>query len=265
MAHVYRIDEKNVGDFVCPPHLYFPFASQPVYDIRRGDIDVTNEKAVIVGGGGLGRSFFRKSLQNLARSDRNYALIAWGVGSDTVIDKTGKALDPDADYDLYSPYFKGFDEVGIRTSTEPQQYRWVPCASCMSPLLDQYRDTKPTKRLGFYQHKHSRLKDTAGLGSVGTNNGNKLEDKLAFLADHEYIVTNTYHGVYWATLLERKVLCLPFKSGLFSYKHKPTYISTDIPQEDEIERAVIHPQSLEECRKANTDYFEYLTSKYGDL
>src|SRR5690606_21033089 len=96
--------------------------------------------------------------------------------------------------------------------------------SAMHVLFDKYRDKAPTKTVGYYQHKHSRF-GAHGDGLIMTNNGDDLESKLSFIADHEYIVSNTYHGVYWATLLNRKVLCLPFKSGLFSFKHKPLYVS----------------------------------------
>lgn len=263
MAYVHRLDHSNVGDMFCTPHLYLnPFPGD-VYDIFDNNLDLNKEKIIIVGGGGLGRKFFAKGLKKLADPQRTYKLVAWGVGADTVVDKSGAALDPAGKYDLYSNFFEGFDEVGIRSWSKDQRYRWVPCVSAMHPLLDKYRDHKPTNLVGYYQHKHTPFESRHG--NLMSNNGSNLEAKLAFLADHEYIVSNTYHGVYWATLLNRKVLCLPFKSGLFSFKHKPLYISTLTPSEEEMHNAASFPDSLEECRKANTDYCNYLLEKYSSL
>lgn len=264
MAYVHRIDNTNVGDIFCAPYRYirvFPGAS---YDIFDTSWDAQKEKIIIVGGGGLGRRYFSKALKRLSYSDRPYKLVAWGVGADTVINKDGAPLDPSRDYDLYSSFFDNFDEVGTRSWSLDQRHKWVPCVSAMHELFDKYRDKTPTRTIGYYQHKHSRFKGH-GNGLLMTNNGCDIESKLRFIADHEYIVSNTYHGVYWATLLNRKVLCLPFKSGLFSFKHKPIYISTLIPSEEELQQAVSYPSSLEECREANINYKNSLLEKYSDI
>lgn len=263
MAYVHRIDETNVGDLFCAPYLYMDIFPGRTYDILDPQLDVEGERIVVVGGGGLGRKFFAKKLKKLNRPDRPYKLIAWGVGADTVVDKSGAPLDPSGEYDLFSDFFEGFDDVGIRSWSEHQRYRWVPCASAMHELLDKYREQTPRKLIGYYQHKHSRFDPREGEGDTMTNNGKDIESKLAFIADHEYIVSNTYHGVYWATLLGRKVLCLPFKSGLFSFKHKPAYIKNSAPSDEDLHMAVSYPDSLEECRAANISYRDYLLDKYS--
>lgn len=265
MAYVHRIDGTNVGDLFCAPYLYMNVFSGPIFDILDSSMDVSGEKVVIVGGGGLGRKFFAKQLNKLKTPARTYKLIAWGVGADTVVDKTGASLDPAGEYDLFSDFFEGFDEVGIRSWSMDQRYRWVPCVSAMHELFDQYREKKPSRLIGYYQHKHSRFRARGKEGDIITNNGSDIKAKLAFLADHEYIVSNTYHGVYWATLLGRKVLCVPFKSGLFSFKHRPAYIKSPIPSDDDLHLAVNYPDSLEECRAANTSYRDYLLEKYSAL
>lgn len=262
MAYFHRLDDKNVGDLFCAPYLYFDDFPGPIYDIFDKTAELSHEKLVIVGGGGLGRNFFSKPLRRLAASDRPYKLVAWGVGADAVINKTGAALNPDGDYDLYSNFFEGFDEVGSRSFSTPQRYRWVPCVSAMHRLLDRYRDKRPTKGIGYYQHKHSRFIPKGQRSDTETNNGGDLESKLAFIADHEYLVSNTYHGVYWATLLNRKVLCLPFKSGLFSFKHKPLYITDLNPTDDQLHDAISYPDSLEECRQANILFKNDLLEEY---
>ena len=261
VSYIHRIDRNNVGDVFCAPYLYMGLKEGSVTDILEAKLDHAQEGIVIVGGGGLGRRSFSKQLAALATPERKYKLIAWGVGSDTVVDRAGGLLDPARKFDLYGPYFDQFDAVGIRSwSDKGQRFQWVPCVSAMHPLLDQYRERKPGKLVGHYLHKNQRL-DTP-KDSTTTNKGSDLEQKLAFIADHEYIVTNTYHGVYWATLLERKVLCLPFKSGLFSFRHKPAYIASPLPTEEDLHRAPVHAGSLEECRAANLGFLAELRTRF---
>ena len=68
--------------------------------------------------------------------------------------------------------------------------------------------------------------------------------------------TITYHGAYWATLLTKKVIVIPYKSGLMSLKQKPVYFwEGDIL--DEISHSVrAYEAVLEQHRKLNLDYFE---------
>ena len=79
---------------------------------------------------------------------------------------------------------------------------------------------------------------------------------------YEYIITNTYHGVYWATLLERKVIVLPFKSGLFSFKYPPVYCFDGNISDDLMNKAKVYEGILEEDRKLNFGFYNYLVNKY---
>ena len=81
------------------------------------------------------------------------------------------------------------------------------------------------------------------------------------MARFETIVTNSYHGVYWGTLLNRRVICIPFKSGLYTFNHQPTYALGDFAK-IKIDEIPKYPMALDECRGANVDYFNLITSKY---
>ena len=264
MAHVFRTDNTNIGDWYCPPFRYFPFKPSQVFDILDEQQKYLSEDIIILGGGSLGREFFEKYLNNLKTQDRKYTLIAWGVGVDEVI-KHKQVLSSKENFELFGTWFDGFDEVGIRCYSEKQKYLWVPCASCMNPLFFKYREKRPKKKLGIYNHKRVPLlnKSIADIPSID-NSGNNLEEKLSFISQHEYILTNTYHGVYWATLMNRKVICIPFKSGLFSFKHPPTYSDGKI-NEAILEKATSFPNSLEECREKNINFYLHIFEKYGDL
>jgi len=244
---------------------YFPFKPGPAFDILDATQNYANEKCVIVGGGGLGTHFFAQHLNRITDKSRKYKLIAWGVGVDNITDMSGNILDPGQEYDLHGQWFDDFDEIGTRVWSEHPRFKWVPCSSCLHPAFFKYREIRPSRLLGIYNHKRVPLVQPGNTEfSVMDNAGDNLIEKLEFISSHEYIVTNTYHGVYWATLLNRKVICVPFKSGLFSFKHKPTY-SNGALSDEILQLAQSYPESLEECRSTNIDYYCHLINKYGDI
>ena len=261
LKFIYRADATNVGDWWCPPFRYFPFKPGPVGDILDESFAIGPDDTLIMGGGGIGSEFFRPHLDRIRRA-RPLKTIVWGAGIDAVADKK-KLLAP-SNYDLYSDYFDGFDEVGLRVHSEPQKFRYVPCASCMNNLLFKYREAKPSQLLGFYNHKRVALSSRFNGKKVPfeDNSGSDLEPKLQFLSSFEYIVTNTYHGVYWATLLGRKVVVIPFKSGLLSFKHKPVYSWDGNLSEDMLHAARAYPGALEEARALNLRFYKDLSDKY---
>ena len=134
----------------------------------------------------------------------------------------------------------------------------------MNNLFFKYREVKPSNTVGVYNHKRVTLmkSDNPNGFPVADNSGDNLEEKLKFLSSCEYIITNTYHGVYWGTLLQRKVICIPYKSGLFSFKYPPHYSFDGKFDESVFEKAKIYTGVLEESRKLNLDFYKYLTSKY---
>jgi len=262
---------------------YFPFKSQKELDLM-GDLSALKEAAVvIVGGGGLAQpGAMTDALNKLADPARNYKLVAWGVGADKETNRNGILTPADADPNLHQAY-DGFDIVGTRIHS-PENYngdkrfRWVPCASSLHPALLKFRDVKPSESIGFYAHKRVAIpmKDIrdiarsrgqkAFMGRLprDDNSGNNIEAKLAFMARFEYIVTNSYHGVFWATLLRRKVVCVPFKNGLFSFRHKPAYLSVESP-ERAFDEAQVYPDALDECRAANIDFYCDIRAELGDV
>lgn len=276
---IFRKDRKNVGDWWSVPVRYFPFVSDRNYDLVAPD-EIPNENGVaILGGGGLGRVDFEPFLNRIGKKDRKYKVIAWGVGADTVT-KRSSILSGPTDMAALLKYFDSFAEIGTRIHSTDNyggdaRFRWVPCASCMSPLFQKLRATKPTRSIGIYEHLRVPL--TPHLGEtnrmkakyfgnypVFSNRGTDLESKLAFIASFETILTNSYHGVYWATLLGRKTVCFPFKNGLFSFRHAPSYFG-ESGLEAALDLARPHPDALDECRMANLKFYQDMIEKYGDL
>lgn len=261
LKFIFRADNTNVGDWWSPPWKYFPFKPGVALDILDTTNKINPNDTLIIGGGGLGNEFFRPYLEQILESRPNISIL-WGTGVDAVA-KPGQVLGSDS-VDLYGDYFNQFDEQGIRVFEHSQKFRYVPCASCMNNHLYEFREKKPSDTVGVYNHKRVPLMDPNNPFGfpVCDNSGNNFVDKLNFLSRFEYIVTNTYHGVYWATLLKRKVVCIPFKSGLFSFKYSPVYCYENQLTDDHFDRAKIYEDALEDSRRANLDYYFYLTEKY---
>ena len=262
LKFIFRADSSNVGDWWCPPWRYFTFKPAVIGDILDSNFTVTDSDTLVVGGGGLGSEFFQPHLERIKKSEPKSSIL-WGAGVDVIAQRD--AVLQDNTCDLYGTYFDFFDEIGVRVFSNPQRFQYLPCASCMNNLLFKYRDVKPKSRVGIYNHKRLPLfnsNNTVDL-AILDNNGNDFEEKLKFLSNFEYIITNTYHGVYWATLLERKVICIPFKSGLFSFKHPPTYCFDGQISDEHFDKAIVHENVLEESREVNVAYYNMVANKYN--
>ena len=86
------------------------------------------------------------------------------------------------------------------------------------------------------------------------NTGQNLYLIIEILGSSDTVITNSYHGVYWATLLGRKVVCIPWGSKFNMFKHPPT-MATERNWVEKIEKAKSYPEALEDCRKANIAFY----------
>ena len=117
-----------------------------------------------------------------------------------------------------------------------------------------------------------------------TNEHADMETILDFLGSGETILTSSFHGAYWGTLLGRKVLAFPFSSKFFTLKHRPklypvakwnsnrwqlsilgrvmyelkyknkfTCSMEDWQQQAQVAQA--YPTSLPECRERTQDFY----------
>ncbi|TWF57156.1 polysaccharide pyruvyl transferase family protein [Neorhizobium alkalisoli] len=247
IEHLFRADSTNVGDWYCYPSRYFPFERSDFMDIY--DFDETRLGIdIIVGGGGLIANTFNPFLDKLASLKKaGGSLIAWGIGESLNVRVDGGVVLPYAS--TLPDYLKSFDLVGIRDyGTE---YRWVPCASCMLPHFDH--DYAITQDVVIYEHKRIPL-PIDGLPRR-SNGGNDIDETIKFLASAETVVTNSYHGAYWATLLQRKVVCIPNMSKLYRFRHLPV-ICRASEWRNAMRLTVTYPDALEQCRTANRKFYD---------
>ena len=266
VINLYRIDDTNIGDYYSSPARYFSFpdciaSHREILNIEPEDL---RDKHVILGGGGLLDQWFMPAFRKIHKS-RPAKLVAWGVG---------QQLDNDHWYSQhhqfdYKSYLSTFDLVGIRDYG--YSHTWVPCASCLNSAFDKARDIK--HEFVVFSHKNRPI-PIRGFPYM-TNETNDLNDVLDFLGSGDTILTSSYHGVYWALLLNRKVLAFPFNSKFLTLKQAPaiyparwkskSFLGRFRNGQHELEMvkgwrilagaARNYPEALDECRDANQRFY----------
>lgn len=231
---------KNIGDRSCSPFDYFNWPENcTVRDIRTAG----NAYDISVIGGG-------KIFGGLAKSpgvstSANEKHIAWGVS--TV-----------QSFPLSLRYFKArkiCNLVGTRDWGDTR-YEWAPCVSCMAPQFEN--PPAPKHDFVFYSHAGKTAKQGISIPKhvpTMTNHDGSLDDALSFIASGETVVSNSYHGIYWALLMGRKVLCIPF-SNKFEYYRMPPAYSNNRDWLKHIGKAVSHDEMLGLCQVATQKFYK---------
>lgn len=285
---VHRQDKNNVGDMSANPLQYFlkskDYTVVDIVDINRYNFDPG--VPVIAGGGGLiANEFMNDALRNLTVSfDKTSLLnlgteiwkhtsagnkdirdeffskfnplvteyvsklseeksprIVWGAGHNGGFEKKFRgALE-------YPSWLRNFDLVGVRDYN--QEHEWVPCASCMHPALREKHIIKHP--VIWFEHKKQLIKSTEfGTDPIPRfiNSGDNIEETIRLLGSAEVIVTNSYHGAYWGTLLGRKVIVTEAWSSKFNaMKHKPLFLNKGQLWSNYVDNINVHPTALDEC------------------
>jgi exopolysaccharide biosynthesis predicted pyruvyltransferase EpsI len=79
---------------------------------------------------------------------------------------------------------------------------------------------------------------------------------IEFLASGEVIVTSSYHGAYWGTLLNRRIILInAFSSKFHGFKHQPP-LASEGSWKSKLAEARNYPEALAECRGANLRFSE---------
>ncbi len=141
-----------------------------------------------------------------------------------------------------------FDLIGLRDFGT--KYRWVPCASCLHSAFGKKYEV--TNRIAIYEHKDVPL----GINGFPLlkNSETNIIKVAEFLGAAETVVTNSYHGVYWATILGRSVVAIPFSSRFHNFKHMPI-LSNSGNWKQAIDKTKTYPEALAECHQANISFF----------
>lgn len=269
ILNLHRRKTKNVGDLLCAPHLYFPellgadareilgfrVADEPDRGARLAFKDAFAEADMIfVGGGGLLEiDFFQPFFKFLADNKRsNQKVVLWGAGHNSW--KLGDWRHLKQSYSFESGLF---DLIGVRDSDH--HYPWVPCVSCMDTTFDAPAEI--TREVGVYAHsgtlRNETLKKKLPTGLDILDNSSNFSEALEFIGSCELVLTDSFHGAYWATLLGRRVIAFPSSSKFYDLRHPvPICAPEDWSRFRALARA--YPEALPECRAANVAFSERL-------
>ncbi len=99
--------------------------------------------------------------------------------------------------------FDKFNMLSIRDYNHESGFRYVPCASCMIPCLNMKEDIK--REIGIISHKDYIIENNEY--DIITNSQN-IYEIIDFIRTSTVIITNSYHGIYRATLMKRKVITI---------------------------------------------------------
>jgi hypothetical protein len=266
-----------------------------VVDITQIGSTFFEDRPVIVGGGGLlANEFMEDSIKDLTvPSDKNQILNLanqyWkqtSAANKAVRDEFFSKLNPivkeyvdkleskkssrilwgaghNGDYQKklkgtleYPDWLRNFDLIGVRDYS--QQYDWVPCASCMHPALREKHIIK--HRVIWFEHKKQLIKSTEfGKDPIPRfiNSGDNVEETIRLLGSADIIITNSYHGAYWGTLLGRKVIIADAWSSKFNaMRHKPYFLNKGEFWKDYVDSAPIYNSALDECISVTENYWK---------
>jgi len=167
-------------------------------------------------------------------------------------------VDCGIDIGQYSKQYSSmFDKVTVRDYK--QQYDYVPCASCMHPAFRKKYAIK--NDIIWFEHKKQLVKSTEfATMSIPRfiNSGANIEQVAELLGSANTIITNSYHGAYWGTLLKKKVIVVEAWSSKFYYlKHNPIFAPKGyFPVHELAEQCEIYPSAIDECVALNQKYFD---------
>ena len=233
---------NNTGDNACSPYLYFDFPFESKHECLVGYEPKPGESC-IVGGGGV---FMPWHIEHCFPKLQNCPIkIVWGAG---VNNHGSNSFDA-------PKFLKNWDMVAMRDRQDVNFFEHVPCPSCMHPALDN--PGPPTEEAVIYEHAHYPIN---GFNYPRMNNvGDSMSEKVTFIRKGNVVITNTYHGLYWAYLLGRQaILYKPFSNRhLFFYRYSP--MAYDAEQVKKLVKSTIWDDTegiaLPQARGKTSDYY----------
>lgn len=245
MLEFHRKSKTNVGDFYCNPSRYFEFENISSHDLY-DDVSAHN-KNIIIGGGGLIHKKFQNRIQELIHQ-KPKDVVLWGVGhnfSKRHVQKSKTDV-------FYPSWLKHASLYGIRDWKEGNFDSYLPCVSCMHPLFDnKYEEFND---IAYFTHAFKTSFNLHDTVAHMANNTLDLKSVIEFLGSARTIVTDSYHGAYWAQLLGKNVQVVSWSVKFDFMKTRPEFISN-------INDKIIYKSNsdagyLDECRELNKRFYQ---------
>lgn len=202
---VHISDTDNLGDNVSCPADYVEWLAGAVR-VPISKYTDSHPGPVIFGGGGLLHGKLLELMASLA--DSHHKRIIWGAGMNE--HHLRATIQP--------KFLDDFDLVGLRDYGNPWNY--VPCPSCMHPafngLVSGTRAGVRQIAYGILEHYDHPI-PIQGVKIQNRGSKEEFPRVLEWISRCEVLVTNSYHGAYWALLIGIAVLLYkPFSSRFYS-------------------------------------------------
>ena len=111
----------------------------------------------------------------------------------------------------------------------------------------------------WFEHKKQLIKSTEfGTDPIPryVNSGDNITETIRLLGSADVIITNSYHGAFWGTLLGRKVIVVEAWSSKFNaMKHRPYFLSKGENWKNVIINLEVYNTALDDCIDATQQYW----------
>ena len=194
----------NIGDRVATPARWLDFGAEVT--VQDFGAEVPPCDVAVFGGGQVYGEAAGGVLYRSAAARRR---VVWGIGM----------LGVNRDTARHDVFAGAVDLMGCRDVGVPGTVH-VPCVSCMAPRLAT--PPPPRHEVVLYAHatKSGGLMRPAGI-PFASNHGGSFAQAIDFIGSGATVVTNSYHGTYWAMLMGRRVLCLPYSDKFGGFSRAP--------------------------------------------
>ncbi len=176
--------QYNIGDDFCTPDRYFKIES---------------EQNLFIIGGGAYVDYGIKRLKKLNIDPKR--TIAWGLGN------SDKKLNENKIAAL--PYLAW----GVRDYNLVETEKFIPCVSCFNRQIIK----EPTgNNTLIFLNANEKVSGDIKINQPFITNSSSIDSFLQQWEDADKIITNSYHGIYWALLTGRSVIPFGYSSKFFS-------------------------------------------------
>ena len=243
---VHRKAKNNIGDYWCNPSRYFSFDDVTSGELLHNKFPIKNQ-AIVIGGGGLIHKKFSDHIQMLL--DKNPRVSAvWGIGHNF-----SKKFERKSSTPYYPDWLDRVTLIGIRDWVDGHHHTYLPCASCMHSAFDKTYETKHD--VVFFTHAFkSKYQHTPGDIWM-KNNQKDFDEVIEFLGSANTVITDSYHGAYWAQLLGKDVRVLSWSVKFDYMKHTPSFLS-HISEWKKSNPSAVTDEFLEESRNLNNKFYQ---------
>lgn len=249
--------KRNTGDSESSPALYFDFPNKIHHDLRHINYSqIKTSDIFIFGGGGLidcHGPVIDEVNKVLDICDNVYG---WGIGENEHRNRTH----------AIKVNLNKFKKIGIRDFRFkfPESYpdtEYVPCVSCMSKLFDLKYEKK--RDMGAVLHHGFKIKTPAYGKQLKDydhiSNTAKIEDFIRFIGETKILLTDTYHAVYFAQLMNVPAILIHNFSTKFDYiKYPFIEYSGDLARDRSRAESLTQVNFLSEAREANLKFYEFI-------